>query len=1118
MSNSSQSIPGLSVEKRNALESRFLEKLKPRSKPAATDVHTSSEALSFAQEGLWFLEQFKPNSPLYNIPQAFRLRGGVNVNALSKAFESIVQRHAILRANYRVESGKPKQSIRAHGSFSLQQVDLSESPDSLAKAKDWLQLEAQRPFNLEHDSLIRAALVKLSDDDHILLIVLHHIISDFSSLVVLYRELGEAYSSIANEKQPVLPELKIQFPEWAANQKAKIQGDALERKLKYWKEKLAGDLPTLEMPTDHPRPAERTFRGAKHELSVSSEMLDRLKQLSKAEGATLYLTLLTAFAVVLRRYTGQRELVIGSPIDQRNTSDAEKLIGYFINTLPLRIRFPETCSFRQALQEARSVALGAFVNQEIAFEKIVESLQLARNADNNPLFQVVFQYLPALPRPTLEGLVTTPENVHTQTAKFDLTFTTAETEEGLVGEIEYNLDIFSPETIERFATHFKTLLCSAAAAPEQDISRLNLLPEEEHNRILVEWNETATKFPHLACVHELFEEQANRSPQSIALKFEGQAVTYAELNNRANQLAHHLKKLGVGPDSLVGLAVGRSVEMIVGLLGILKAGGAYVPLDPVYPAERLDYIINDTGLTVLVTNRRFVEIGSNIRHKVFLDDDSALLAQEKTTNVASGCTAENLAYVMYTSGSTGRPKGVLVPHRGIVRLVKETNYVHFSTSDVFLQFATLSFDASTFEIWGALLNGAKLVIYPPEMPSLADLGNFLLKEEITTLWLTAGLFHQMVDDHVDKLKGLKQLLAGGDVLSVPQIMTALRELPTCRIVNGYGPTENTTFTCCYSVPRTWHGASLPIGKPISNTSVYILDETLQPVPIGVPGELFIGGAGLAREYLNAPELNAKKFLQNPFSSKTGDRLYRTGDRVRWLCDGSIEFLGRFDNQVKVRGFRIELGEVENVLAQHPSVKEAAVLARQNGAGKELVAYVVPHGLAAMDCSAIRSYLQEKLPSYMVPAHIVPLEKFPLNANGKIDRQKLPAPEVKTSSPNERKAPRNPVEQRLLEIWMEVLGGKDLGIDDNFFDLGGHSLLATQIISRASVTFGKDLPLRLLFEFPTIAAFAEAICRNRGETAPENSPIRKRTRVSAARLDQLSDSQIETLFQSSQSKT
>jgi len=653
-----------------------------------------------------------------------------------------------------------------------------------------------------------------------------------------------------------------------------------------------------------------------------------------------------------------------------------------------------------------------------------------------------------------------------------------DTEQGLVGSLEYNTDLFDAGTISRMLKHFQTLLEGIVANPEQRLSDLSLLTQQERQQLLVEWNDTQADYPKDVCIHQLFEAQAEQTPEAVAVVFEDEQLTYGELNRRANQVAHHLRSLDVCPDSLVGICIERSLEMVVGLLGILKAGGAYVPLDPAYPSERLAFMLEDTQVSVLLTQRPRVEkLPSHQARVVCLDTDWETLAQHSEENPKSEVMPDHLAYVMYTSGSTGKPKGVSVIHRGVVRLVKQTNYASFSTEEVFLQLAPISFDASTFEIWGSLLNGARLVVMPPHTPSLQELGQALEQYQVTTLWLTAGLFHLMVDEQIKDLKDVRQLLAGGDVLSVGHVKKVLQEIKGLKLINGYGPTENTTFTCCYPITEaSLVGISVPIGRPIANTQVYLLDDHLQPVPVGVPGELYIGGDGLARGYLNRPDLTSDRFIPNPFSDKKGDRLYKTGDLARYLSDGNIEFLGRQDDQVKIRGFRIEPGEIEAVLEQHPAVQEVVVMVREDIPGnKRLVAYLVVNQLAAPTIPKLQQFLKQKLPEYMVPSTFVLLEVLPLTPNGKIDRRALPAPD--TSRPfgeGAYVAPQTPVEEMVAGIWADVLAVKEVSIHDNFFDLGGHSLLATQLISRLRDTFGVEFPLRGLFESPTVASLSERL--------------------------------------------
>lgn len=710
--------------------------------------------------------------------------------------------------------------------------------------------------------------------------------------------------------------------------------------LAYWKQQLA-NLPTLQLPTDRSRSPMQTFRAARQCLALPQTLSEDLAKLSQKEGVTLYMTLLAAFKTLLYRYTGQTDIVVGTVTAGRNQPEIQQRIGCFGNTLVLRTDLKDNPTFRHLLERVREVALGAFAYQDLPFEKLVEALQPERNLGQNPLFQVAFVLQP--PMSGVDSMLNWSQlDMDTETAKFDLALELQERPEGLVGRFEYSTDLFDADTIERMVGHFQTLLEGIVANPEQKIAQLPLLTQFERQQ-LAGWNDTETDYPKDACIHELFEEQVELTPDAIALVFEEQQLTYKELNLRANQLAHHLRNLGVGAEVLVGICVERSLEMVVGILGILKAGGAYVPLDPAYPQERLAFMLEDASVPVLLTQRQLVE--SLPKHQariVCLDTDWEVIERQSQENLSPQVTPDNLAYVMYTSGSTGIPKGVSVIHQGVVRLVKDTNYVNLSAEEVFLQLAPISFDASTLEIWGSLLNGAGLVIMPPHTPSLQELGEAIRGYQITTLWLTAGLFHIMVDEQLEDLKQVRQLLAGGDVLSVPHVQKVLQELKGCQLINGYGPTENTTFTCCYRITEVNRiENSIPIGRSISNTQVYLIDTHLQLVPIGIPGELYIGGAGLARGYLNRPELTAERFIPNPFSDEPSSRLYKTGDLARYLSDGNIEFLGRIDQQVKIRGFRIELGEIEAVLSQHPDVRESVVMKREDASGNQrLVAYIV----------------------------------------------------------------------------------------------------------------------------------------------------------------------------------
>ena len=910
---------------------------------------------------------------------------------------------------------------------------------------------------------------------------MHHIVSDGWSMGVLVREVTQLYAAYLKGEESPLEELSIQYADFAVWQREWMSGEVLERELDYWRRQLADAPPVLKLPTDRPRPAVQSFEGSRHSFVLPAELSEQLRRLSREEGVTLFMTLLAGFQSLLARYSRQSDIVVGSPIAGRNRAETEALIGFFVNTLALRTDLSGDPSFRQVLARVREVCLGAYAHQEIPFERLVEELAPERSLSHTPLFQVMFAMQNA-PEVAVEWeelrLSAVDAEDEAGTAKFDLMLTAQETESG---EVEcgwgYNTEILEAETVARLAQYLVALLSAAVESPEQPLSSLSLLSSEERRKVLVEWNDTARAYPRASVIAGLFERQAEQRPEAVALVFQDEQLTYAELNRRANGLARQLRALGVGPDVLVGLCAERSTELIVALLAVLKAGGAYLPLDSAYPRERLAFMLEDAGAGIILTQQRWLgalpETGAKI-----IRLDAGRPDFEGDENLHVEVSPDNLAYVAYTSGSTGWPKGVAVSQRNVVRLVRENWFASFDEREVFLQFAPVAFDASTFEIWGALLNGARLVLMPPGVPSLEELGGALRHHGVTTLWLTAGLFHLMVDERLEDLKGVRQILAGGDVLSVAHVRRFLRAAGEgCTLVNGYGPTENTTFTCCQLLRAGDEIAnSVSLGRPIANTRVYILDERLQPVITGAPGELYASGDGLARGYLNRPELTAEKFIPDPFAEEPGARLYRTGDLARYLEDGRIEFLGRRDEQVKVRGFRIELGEIEAVLASHPALRSAAVIAKEDASGdKRLVAFLLARQEQLPSVVELRGFLLERLPDYMIPSAFVPLQAWPLTTNGKLDRKVLHAHEIAEPELTEAyDATRTPTEELLAGVWAEVLGLRRVGIHDNFFDAGGHSLLATQLMSRLRAAFGLELPLRLLFESPTIAELAREV--------------------------------------------
>jgi len=1071
-------LAALSPAKRALLEQRLLQKGKQETAKksiVSSRANHDSIPLSFAQQRLWFLDQLIPNTSLYNIPKALRIRGSLNVRALKKSIDTVVNRHEVLRTTIKTVDGNPMQFIAELGSVGVNVIQVSINDQDTIQSL--ISTETQRPFNLASDLMLRATLLEIEPTEHIFILVMHHIASDGWSMEKLFQELIALYNAFSTDSSNPLAELPIQYADFACWQRQWFTEERLQVQLEYWQKKLSGMPALIELPTDHSRPLVQTFKGDQQKFYINKQLTSKLQQLSQQNKGTLFMTLFTAFIALLARYTNSDDIVVGSPIANRNHREIEPLIGFFVNTLVLRTDLSGNPTFQDLLIQVRQVALEAYDHQDVPFEQLVEHLHPERNLAYHPLFQIMFVLQNATKSElNLSGVEVSNFEISDITAKFDITMIINETEQGLTGHLEYNSDLFEGSTITRIIGHFQVLLEGIVNQPETSISELPLITKAEQQQLLVEWNQTQTEYPKHQCIHQCFEEQVTRTPNAVALIFEGQKLSYIELNQKANQLAHYLQSLSVKPETIVGICIERSCEMIIGLLGILKAGAAYLPLDISYPTARLSLMLGDAHPPVILTSKKSLEsLPENQAQTVCLDTwDDAGLSHFSSDNPITEVKSTNLAYTMYTSGSTGVPKGTNVIHRGVVRLVKETNYINLSDNDVFLQLASISFDASTFEIWGALLNGAKLIVMPPLTPSLKDLGQAIKQHQATILWLTAGLFRLMVDERVQDLRSIRQLLAGGEVLPIPQVHKVLEELPDCQLINGYGPTENTTFTCCYPITKSQIDISVPIGRPIANTLVYILDTQLQPVPIGIPGELHIGGDGLARGYLNRPELTAEKFISNPFSTDPHARLYKTGDLASYLPDGNIQFHGRIDNQVKLRGFRIELGEIETALLQHPEIREAVVIDREDHpSDKRLVAYIVPKEQKVM-AGIVRQFLVEELPEYMLPSAFVYLDSIPLTSNGKIDRRALPLPDMLESIESDFISARTPTEELLTTIWADTLNINQIGVHDNFFELGGHSLLATQVISRLRDVFSVELPLQDLFKSPSIAGLSELI--------------------------------------------
>jgi amino acid adenylation domain-containing protein len=1048
--------------------------------------------LSFAQERVWFFERLAPGTAVYNLPFTIEMTGSLDAKALQDSLNQTIRRHEILRTTFEEFGGRPYQITAPFKPISMPIVDLSElsKTEQDVERRRLIEQEARQPFNLSSGELCRATLFRVGLGEALLLFTVHHIAFDGWSVPLLIDELVENYKAAVASMPFSQDRLPLQYADYARSQRAEVQGEVLERELRYWTNQLA-DAPTVfELPTDRVRPPTQSYEGATYHFTLSTHLSERINRLARASAASPYMTLLAAFGALLHRYTGSEDILIGSPIANRRRPETERLIGFFVNTLALRINLSSNPKFNELLSRVRLTALEAYAHQDLPFERLVKELRPERVLSHGPVFQVMFTLQSAMPSLELERINLRVKEVERSTSMFDITLFMTFTEGTFAGAFEYRLDLFDSAWITRLAGHFALMLESIASDPNKRISELSMLGDAESQEILAWCNRAVTPYPRQASIPELFEAEVERAPDAPALIFEQDRLSYLELNRRANRLARYLRSQGVRPDSPVAVCLERSIQLVVGLLAILKAGGAYVPLDPSYPKDRQAFILGDTRAGVLLTEQRFAGgLPNNTCRVVYVDKESDAIACEDSTNIDTILTPQNLAYVMYTSGSTGSPKGVCIPHAGVVRLVKSANYADLSSDQVFLQFAPISFDASTFEIWGSLLNGARLVIAPPGRLSIHDLAKITNECRVTVLWLTAGLFHETVESNIEDFRTLTHLLAGGDVLSGRHVAMARKLLPGCRVTNGYGPTEATTFTCCYDIPAFHIGQEpVPIGRPIANTEVYVLDRYLNLVPRGVIGELYIGGPGLARGYLNAPALTAEKFVPNPFSLDGGDRLYRTGDLGRLLSDGNVEFRGRIDNQVKVRGFRVEPNEIEAILQSHPSVRNSVVIAPQDILGRRLVAYVVLESQGSLTKRQVREFLSEMLPDYMVPSTFIFLESLPLTVNGKIDRSALPAPELANQRTEPAAERLTRVEIAVRDIWVEVLRLRNVSVSvhDNFFDLGGESLAATRLVSRIRTGLQVDLPVAAVFDRPTIREMALAVESKMGKRASQPS--------------------------------
>jgi amino acid adenylation domain-containing protein/FkbM family methyltransferase len=1032
--------------------------------------------LSFAQEQLWFMDQLVAGSPVYHIVDVIRFDGHYDFGAMHRALNELVARHQALRTVFRASRGQTMQMILSKIDVGLPECDLSVLPDD-EREDAWRQLvheQSRRAFDLTSAPLFRIMMIHLSSHEHRLLLTIHHIIADEWSMEVIQQEIRQIYEAFTSGRKSPLAALPIQYADFACWQRAALQGEVLEKQLAYWKEALADAPGMLALPTDKPRPAVQSFRGATEVFELPPKLLARLNSLAREEQATLFMVLEAGFMAFLHRYTGQADILVGTPITGRTQSETEKLIGYFLNTVVLRAYFDERMTFRTLLQQVRQCALGAYAHADIPFNRLVAELAPERIAGQTPFFQTMFVLHEAGGVSEVSKVAGNRE-LETGTAKFDLSMILAERAGHLDGLIEYSTDLFDAASIQRMCGHFVTLLESIAKDADLPVVRLPLLSDVELQDVRKNWNNTAVTWPGSGlCLHRLIETQAEKSPERIAVRFEQESLTYGELNRRANQLARYLREQGVGPDVPVGIYMERSIELVVGLLAILKAGAAYVPLDPTYPAQRLAGIMEDAAVKVLLTQEKLkATLLLQPACVLSIDRMRPEVAARDDANLPGEMSPDNLAYVIFTSGSTGRPKGVAVTHRSLVNLLESMGQTPgLKASDVLLSITTLSFDIAALELYLPLIKGAQVVLASRD--ESLDGHRLMARLEAsgaTVMQATPATWRLLIDSGWSGSTKLKAL-CGGEALTrelADKLLARTRE-----IWNLYGPTETTVWSSAWRV-EPGEGV-ISIGRPIANTQLWVLDAQLQPMPAGVAGELCIGGAGVARGYWKRPDLTADRFIRDPFSTESGARIYRTGDLARWLVDGRLECLGRLDHQVKIRGFRIELGEIESAIAQHAAVRSVVVVAREDIPGdKRLVAYLVAGESPADLVGQLRTLIRTMLPEYMLPSDFVMLDALPLTHNGKIDRKALPVPAAGSTAPSAKAVgPRTPSEELIMGLFHDVLGRADYGVFDSFFDLGGHSIMAARLMARLQDESRINVPLRNLFERPTVAGLAELV--------------------------------------------
>ncbi len=1048
----------------------------PASIPIGKVDRTGRLPLSYGQRRLWFLNRFEPNSAAYNLAGLLRLSGKLDRRALENALRAIIERHEVLRMALVDDDGSPKAAIHPGGGWSMDVCDLRHTAvaDREGSLQEVTRREAAKPFDLAGGTLLRATLVEFDECEHALVLVCHHIAADGWSLGVFVQEFTQLYAAFCRGESSPLEELAAGYVDFAAWQKQMLESGVLQSQMPYWKRQLGGKLPILELPLDHPRPAIMTMRGARRRFMLPASLTAAVKEFCHTEGTTLFMVLMAAFKALLFRYTRQEDLLVGSAVAGRSRPEFEKLIGLFINNIVLRTSLADDPTVRELIARVREVALDAFASQDVPFDHLVTVLHQQRDLNHSPLFQVMF-ILQNFAAPSLElpGVTVTAVPVDTGASRFDLTIEAAEKDGTLALDFEYSTELFEEATIVRMEQHYERLLQSMVADPDGRISALEMLTEAEWNEIRSQGERTRADYPRHLCVHELIEQQAGRTPEAAAVRFGEQKISYAELMWRSNRLANRLRKLGVGPDVRVGVAVDRSPDMVVAVLGVLKAGGAYVPLDPAFPAQRLAFMMQDAAIGVLVADERsgrpLLAANPAAVIMVSLDGDRESIAAESDKTPVSGVSPESLAYVIYTSGSTGKPKGVEIPHRAVVNFLEDMRREPgLSAGDRLLAVTTLSFDIAGLELYLPLLVGAEILL-ASRVESVDATELMRLLRDATVMQATPATWRMLFEAGWEASAGLK-ILCGGEAL--PRSLAERLTAGGAEVWNLYGPTETTIWSMRHRLKPSGSGP-VPIGRPIANTTLYLLDEHCRPVPAGIAGELYIGGDGLARGYLNRPELTAERFVTNPFAP--GERLYRTGDLARRLHDGSLEFLARVDHQVKIRGFRIELGEIEAALERHPGVTQAVVAVREDTPGNQrLVAYVTIRPGHQMEVNELRGALAARLPDYMMPSSFVRLEAFPQTPNGKVDRKALPAPDARVLKTAHYTPARTEAERAVAAIWKDLLHTEQIGVHDNFFDLGGHSLLVVKLQSRLRQGFGRELSLVDLFRKPTVAAMAEFV--------------------------------------------